>query len=417
MFRYLLMMHQVLKRDDLVRAHPVQIPGTLDHDRSLIRDRIKKACQGHLRWCFQEETMLATYSWPLPKSERGVESDRATSREEAFAGSLQILKLSEYAEVFGVVGEDKDLVNTCLELGGLLWLHSLLAGRDEKSKLWYKHKKTYIAWEGRSNEGSSELDLPEYRLGDLIYIWKAIKSLEILIMKDGIDGDTAKELQSRLQKSQLRHHDVRMTILQRFMYHNPQAQSDQRIHKTTPGNHGQDQSNHDVHETTSSVSGQKADYFTIAVRRSRARDRLLFYAKDTLLHDGIKWGFFERDIRFHVLNSSGKLIETNVAGAWENTLRAQGADQMNIWENTLRFALAIAMAKHKVSLDIEEKPEELEQKSWSRLVNYVLPDGRFADRLGLRKKRQVPLDANSSRTVEIPTLLLRLKFESVDFVS
>lgn len=95
-----------------------------------------------------------------------------------FVGSLQMLKQFEFSRVFE--GEAK-LVKGCLQVVANSWLDALDAERDEKSGLWYKDtRKTYIAWGGRREQGSGWLHFPDYRLGDLIYTWKALRSLEAL---------------------------------------------------------------------------------------------------------------------------------------------------------------------------------------------------------------------------------------------
>lgn len=179
-FRYLLFMYRMLDNDDHI-CSPSTSSTLLDDspnfEKSVLQTRIKGACKGHLRWCF-EKAFLTSQSWPSTrKPEPNEMKPDSDPKEGAFIGSLQMLKLFEFAMV--IEGE-MSFVDECLMRGGRTWLDALIAERDDKSKLWYKDTKEYYLEAGHGEE-QEFLDLPDYRLGDLIYIWKALKSLEDLV--------------------------------------------------------------------------------------------------------------------------------------------------------------------------------------------------------------------------------------------
>lgn len=373
-------MYQLLKTDDFVSVstHCVYQNGdgdTSTYGKAHVQAQIKAACTGHLRWCFEESVFLARQSWPASPS-IGSDVNEKDDKPSAkfFTGSLQMLKLFEFSRVFE--GEAK-LVKQCLQVGSKLWLDALDAERDEKSGLWYKDtRKTYIAWGGRRDEGSEWLHFPDYRLGDLIYTWKALKSLETMSCqfecKD--DEDNSPYAIKKLEYLKLRAHHVRQIILQRFAY---QPQDSRFIKSNSPA----ERSNQRDPEQAVPKNGSPPSSFAIAVRRSRERDRLLFYAKDAMLHDGIEWGFFANDIKIEAYSAKNDPTEVNVQLLWQNTMQAQGIDHETTWRKPLRYALAIIMASHRISLDDSKTPEELANISWERLPRCVMSHGLFANQL------------------------------------
>lgn len=176
------------------------------------------------------------------------------------------------------------------------------------------------------------LDLPEYRLGDLIYIWRAVQSLEDLVKKSLLDreGTIIREIQESLNENNLHFRDVQTLILKQLLCPMPGAWSSL-----------DDRGNAGYHEDTLTNSDRGADSFAVAVRRSRKRNRFIFFANDILLYDGIEWGFFQFNSRTEVLNKRLEVVKLNVASSWKRTLKTQGANDELIWENPLRYALAI----------------------------------------------------------------------------
>lgn len=404
-FRYLLFMYHILETNEHIRPIPDptnQDTTSANSGKRILQDRIKEACEGHLLWSFGKDVLLANQSWPSSKVKDGTDqSDNKFSRQQ-FQGSLQMIKLFEFAKIFKNEGL---IVSQCLRNGAESWLEALTRTRDEKSELWYKDtKKAYVAWEGHRGEGSEWLDLPEYRLRDLVYTWKALKCLEEMIYN--CEDIFASKILRRLEETKLRHSYVRKIILQHFLYQDFEAGIPHTPLQSAP----RDVDN--LSEETESNTGS----FAIAVRRTRERDRLLFYAKDTMLHDGFEWGFFDDNLDLEILSTNNKLTKANVHLSWRNTLQAQGADREPIWEKPLRYALAIIMARY-ASLDNSMSPEELERLSWERLLICVAPHGLFADRIEWDTKlpEMMYFSCSESSHWEIPTLLLRRHFETLEF--
>ena len=414
-FRYLLFMYQLLKPDDHVRSAGIppsqatQVTDTVAFDKCSLLARIKEACKGHLRWCFFEpDVFLAPQSWPVPsKPENDPALDGPTnSKAGPFNGSLQILKLFEFVRVFK---EEAELVNDCLVIGGIRWIRALKDEKDAKSGLWYRDKRTYITWEGRREEGSEWLQIPEYRLGDLVYIWKAIKSLEAMVQeskRDGRNAENIQEISRTLRESKLRHRDVRATVLKRFLSQVPGPRPRKEVDRNEQMLDGKAAGEPDA----------KASSFVIPVRRSREKDRLLFYSKDTMLHDGIQWGFFENDIEVEATNANNEPVKPEIKLSMENTMRAQGEDQEVVWKKPLHYALAIIMAGYNHPLDNSKSPAELEKVSWDRLLECVLPHGIIPSHIHWDTKQPRFLDFSGDlrSTWEIPTLLLRCRFNNLE---
>ena len=396
-FRYLLFMYRILDTEDHIHSNPVSSvlqDSSPTLEKSALQARIKGACKGHLRWCF-EKAFLTSQSWPTPKyGGDDVIPDHGT-HEEAFVGSLQMLKLFEFSRIFE---EESSLVNECLVRGSKIWLDAMNAKQDEKSKLWYTDTKTEYLESGLDG-GTEWLYLPDYRLGDLIYIWKALKSLEDLVSKSDNEAFRMSILE-KLNEFKLRHYDVRRTILCHFLHEPPDDRPAQ----------------------TSSVeeSRPNASSFSVAVRRSRKRDKVQFTTKDTMLYDGYEWGFFRNDLDIEVLSDNLETVKANVELSWKNTLKAQGDDyREEIWEKLLRYALAIILAGSGLgSLDSSKAPEDLIKVSRKRLVDCVLPYGLFAEKrdFDTQLPDSLPLEGIERSAWEIPTLLLRQRFKSMKLV-
>ena len=398
-FRYLLFIYQILDTNDHIHSTPVSSVLQNDGpnlDISALKARIKDACKGHLRWCF-EKTFLNSQSWPTPRYKSADVTTDEEIREEAFVGSLQMLKLFEFARVFQDFKEESSLVNECLVIGSKVWVDVLNAKQDEKSKLWYTETKTEYLEAGLDG-GPERLHLPDYRLGDLIYIWKAVKSLEDLVRK--LDDERfCSSVLVNLNEYKLRHYEVRRIILHHFLHQPP-----------------------DVRPTQTSLAEESrpdASSFYIAVRRSRNRDRAQFTAKDTRLYDGYMWGFFRNDLDIEVLSNNKDAVKANVELSWTNTVKAQGDDyREEIWEKLLRYALAIILA-NLGSLDSSITPDELQKVSRKRLIDCVLPHGLFAERRDCYTQLpdSLPVSGIERSAWEIPTLLSRQRFENLKLVS
>ena len=320
---------------------------------------------------------------------------------KAFVGSLQILKLYEFAQLCkGELFIKEDLLQSC----AALWLDAMEAERDSKSKLWYKDtRKAYVAWEGHGNEGSVWLDIPEYRLADLIFIWKALRSLKHML-RASKDSAKASIVLKRLEELRLGHADIKEMILQRFLYEDSISSSTKSV--------APEESN--LRERHIDNAEANTSPFSIAVRRSRDKDRRLFYAKDTMLYDGMVWGFFQHEQDVGMVTAGNKATKANVQSAWQNTLQAQKVDREETWEKPLRYALAIIMAD-SLSLDKTHDSVSLEKLSWERLYGCVLSCGLFPQQIDwLRKSPELSRLGTARSQWEIPTLLLRRRFKGID---
>ena len=322
------------------------------------------------------------HSWPVsPKTDNITKHETSDNEPDShfFDGSLHVLKLFEFSRV---VGSDKDFIGRCLRSCGKLWIDTLIETRGKKSKLWYQDTtSSYVVWEGRRDKElewlKDELKLPEYRLGDHVDLWKALKSLEEMIEDVKNEEVTLDPVLDRLEESGLQHDFLRTTILQRFLCENADTRlNDLSLHETTT--HQDNPPN-----LPASVNGS----FAITVSRSRMNDRLLFYAKDTMLYDGLKWGFFKKGPKIETLDAQNKKVEADVQLSWKNTVQIQGIDQEAIWETPLRYALALCMAELGQSLDATKAPTEIADISWKNILRGIWPSGLFAPKVDRNTKR------------------------------
>ncbi len=132
-------------------------------------------------------------------------------------GSLHILKSFEFSIVFD---NDELLIVDCLQKCANMWLDALAEGRDAKSGLWYITRKIYVPWENYDYEESERLSLSEYRLGDLIYIWKALMFVKKMTTPSLTDHDSLSSIAKRLKDLDLHHGDVQKIIVLRFICQN-----------------------------------------------------------------------------------------------------------------------------------------------------------------------------------------------------
>ena len=406
-------MYQILGVDQHVFFEPPTSPSTfntLNERRMTLQGRIKEACQGHLRWCFDKDVFLAKKSWPISKdAKKDIDSLQGDPGLWSFNGSLHLLKLFEFSSIFI---EEGMFIEDCLRACANLWLDILNQGRDAKSGLWYRYRETYVPWEGQKYEESETLNLPEYRLGELIYIWKALQSVEHMVVKFATNQDFSTTILVRLGKLGLYHFDVRKLILTRFICLNLDSRSNMQLSPPTmPITRGQSSDAKPKIETEGDAYA-----FVIAVRRSRVRDRTLFYAKDTLVYEGFGWGFFENDLKIEMPNPQNEIVKPEVSLAWKQTLRSQGIHQEAIWKKSLRYALAISMANEDKSLDRSKDPAELAKISCEQLHKLITPCGMFTSkvywRMNLQDARAFLDDPRS--TWEVSTVLLRHRFKAMD---
>lgn len=305
-----------------------------------------------------------------------------------------------------VIQGEASLVDECLIKGGNIWLDAMIAEQDDKSKLWYQDTKAKYLETGHGEE-QEYLWLPDYRLGDLIYVWKALTCLDALVSQSH-DKTFVSNIQERLSEHKLQPHEVRKRILQCFLFQASDALLSNVNDKSDTSGTLQA-----VHESI-----PDAARFHIAVRRSRSRDRLQFTTKETILCDGCEWGFFKNDLEVEVLNAKQEMVKANTELSWEKTLKAQSDDGgEEDWENPLRYALTIVMAKFR-SLGSSKTPKELLEVSRNRLLECVVPYGLFAEERDCytHLPKSLPVSGNYHSTWAIPTLLSRRQFESLELI-
>ena len=231
-----------------------------------------------------------------------------------------------------------------------------------------------------------------------------------LEFKEGMDDSP--DTLTRLNDLKLRAHDVRETILQCFAYEPQDARSIDRNRVIERSNQ---------RDFTRGNESNRVP-FAVAVRRSRESDRRLFYAKDAVLCEGVEWGFFKNDIKLEAYSAKFEPAKVDVQLSWQNTMQAQGIDHETTWKKPLRYAFAIIMAGHHISLDDSKTPDQMAELSCERLLRCVMPHGLFAHQLNLESKlphlsRYWYLNEKSHSpwaTWQVATLLLAKTFTKLE---
>ena len=403
-------MYQILGVDDYVVFSTTSSPSSSTTPSAIgrmsLQSRIKKVCQSHLRWCFDKDVFFVKKSWPISKNSNNVDGLDDDPGSKSFTGSLHLLKLFEFSLIFH---DDNVFIEELLQACAHSWLDVLDSGRDMKSNLWYRTKKTYVPWEGQKYEESEMLNLPEYRLGELIYIWKALMSVEQMTRRFATNPDLLSSILQRIDDLRLQHYEVRKLILLRFLCLNPDTERND--HPSSPSDLSQRDENSNAKPNLE--ADQNSYRLIVAVRRSRVRDRILFYAKDTMVYEGFEWGFFENDLELGMLNPQNEVVKPDVALAWKRTLDAQRIHKEIFWKKSQRYALAISMASCGQSLDDLRDPADLANISCERLLGVVTSCGLLTSKVHWESKV-----ADTSRflddprsTWEISTVLLRHRFK------
>jgi hypothetical protein len=397
-------MYQLLE----IEKSPEEDPGIV-----ILKIRIRKVCELHLQGCAGNLNLTNRV-------------DKSTDGSKVFHGAFLLIKIFEFSRTF----EDdlsKGLVFKLLQTYSATWVKNLHKTRDRKSLLWYQStEKAYITWSETKDKDPEFVSIPNYRLGDLVYLWMALKCFEQLVGElecakipgvenlrkiiDGMSDDKEKE-NNRLSLS---HASIKELIIQRFICQasnskkDPSSPSDVKVQLSVgegvPKNLNLNVS---LVEGKDQVSGEKAIQSAekFAISRSLETERFVFKAKDVMLFDGYEWGFFDSE---------------QERTAWSETIKAQSAYCEFLSENPLRYALYIRMQKYHEKLGDSEPPEQLSLQNVTlleKLRDFILPSGLFAERLNL--DTQLPTFkgglASPAAIHEIASTILRQSIEETGF--
>ena len=274
-----------------------------------LRERILVVCRGHLIWLFEIAESLNEFKYFAANywvtGTRMLPHDASWMPENSLTDTaFQIVKVAEFASLYpktedgleqmeGVGKRIRSKIGTVYRS----WIDDL-QGRD---------KRCSLTWPAYQSE-----DINIFRLDDHVWICKALKTVEDLILPK--------------QSNHPREWPITSSAVQR----------------ETLG-----------HFTTlNDVSGKRM----LAVTRSPRETRFLLHARDTALFYGIDWGL--------------PLADTPFQDIWKDTLEAQvhhDENQETGWNKALRYALAISMGSRKYSIN-KRSPEDLVECSFKVLI-------------------------------------------------
>ncbi|KAL3459114.1 hypothetical protein BJX64DRAFT_301544 [Aspergillus heterothallicus] len=194
-------------------------------------------------------------------------------------------------------------------------------------------------------------DIPIYRLSDHAWIWKALQDVQDLIKRV---QEANRTIQTKSGVSQTR----RMTpwasqlatgTLDDFLRDVGPLFPSLRMRGSL--------SKHALNFTVEDMRKQNLRRFTLendvlkkrmlSVTRSARETRFLFHSRDTVLYYGQSWGFLKRD----QVDLFEQLVKAQIQHDEEGTDEAR-------WDNPLRYALALLMARanHQLDRDFEPRP-------------------------------------------------------------
>ncbi|RAK71051.1 uncharacterized protein BO72DRAFT_502289 [Aspergillus fijiensis CBS 313.89] len=222
-----------------------------------------------------------------------------------------IIKATEYLMVFQA---STDIQFVCETLGSLCkkWFLQLYQTKNRRTPIW------------QHLQGS---DVPYYRLGDHVWIWKALKGIkEVLIrLESQHDDPAAIDTKSAVLGDFLKLRERMFTLM---------AEKRGR-RQATPANEREQ----NIYFNSEDLQKEGIKRFTVrnevfnkrmlSVTRSANETRFLLHSRDTVLYYGALWGFFE--------DQEDLLHETlEIQTRHEDSL----CDEVE-WANPLRYGLAL----------------------------------------------------------------------------
>lgn len=344
-----------------------------------LRSRIRDTCKGHLRWVSElnHDEAFASNFWVDGKI---IEQSPYTiiPPDSPANMPMHILKATEFLTVFK---EPKDHVFVSEWLPSFVkaWIKTLIKTKNHLATTW-RHLP-------------DDADIATYRLSDHVWIWRALQSIENLIMR--VEDINRSSPHASLEKIlELRNH-----------YRNRRNRGDGAEPR--------------LEFTAEELRRQILRRFTIendiskkrmlSVTRSARETRYLFHSRDTVLYYGIEWGFFRDDSR-----PVSKLSEL-----WERLAQSQPShDESNDevqWDNPLRYALAVLMGVENHQFDKNYTAPEMADHAQQLLLRSSSENFLFPGQIDEVTKEPTLFDLEQFRDFyfhagfEIPYVLLLAK--------
>ncbi|KAK7409438.1 hypothetical protein QQX98_008399 [Neonectria punicea] len=319
------------------QQHTCRAPG-LSCYICIMKQRILKVCQGHLKWLFGKEyrnlseNPSVTHCWVSGKVIDNWDENLYLPGKSLVEVPFQIIKAGDFYarhKKWEVPKEAGTAVQT--------WINEL----DQRNRLGryafprYRSEPTY-----------------NFYFTDHVFIWRAIKSAEILGFKSELNvsiqaqvggdagGQPAKKSIKGRNYSSI---EAQKQILKRFTTENP-------------------------------ISKKRM----IAVSRSPAHNRFLLRSKDSGLFQAMDLGLFDK-----LEVEKGHDIWQNKIDVWRNLVDAQVFHEDNddtTWDEPMRFALSFIMAQNGKCMN-QRSAEAMRQRAISVLLHSAWSNGLFSGEL------------------------------------
>ncbi|CAG9996063.1 unnamed protein product [Clonostachys byssicola] len=297
--------------------------------------RISIVCIGHMEWLRLAELDAGLFSldyWPVGGIRKEYRTFLFGPHIRPFDTSFHIIKAGEFVKVY-TEPDYQELARTVVDRVSERWVEGLRLSDKRSVSVWphcfpKRPKAT-----------------PEFRLSDQIWIWKALRVVEKMIISPPSDPASQKRGLSELPPS-FSPHGLQRNIVKRFTTKNPLIK--QR---------------------------------TLAATRSARRVRFTFHAEDTVLLYGEDWGFFHRETK-----------------SWNSFINLQNIcmdNQIMEWDNVLRYGLALMMGARGYSIISCQHPRELTKSAFSMLVSVSGQNGFFPGKMDFETKE--PLQPQTHR--------------------
>ncbi|RAH74731.1 uncharacterized protein BO66DRAFT_387564 [Aspergillus aculeatinus CBS 121060] len=319
--------------------------------------RIKWTCKNHLEWVFNLKPEAASSANVRIDGEIikvGYGSTRVPNNNPTLM-PYHIIKATEYLKVFHDL---EDLEFVCKGLGNLCqeWFLQLNQTKNRRTPTWQHF------------QGS---DVPYYRLGDHVWIWKALKGIEeVLNRLESRPSAMYKESAVLDDFSKLRERMFTVMAEKRGRRQSTPAEECER----------------NIYFSSDDIRKENIKRFTVrnevfnkrmlSVTRSANETRFLLHSRDTVLYYGALWGFFE--------DQEDLLHETlEIQTRHEDSL----CDEVE-WANPLRYGLALLWSLQGYRLTWGNSSGQMVNRAKRFLLASSYPTGLFPGYLNVLKRRK-----------------------------
>ncbi|OJK04253.1 hypothetical protein ASPACDRAFT_112700 [Aspergillus aculeatus ATCC 16872] len=346
--------------------------------------KIKWTCKDHLEWVFNLKPEAASSANVRIDGELIKVGDSSTDvlNDNPTIMPYHIIKATEYLRVFHDL-EDFEFV--CKRLGNMCkeWFLQLNQTKNRRTPTWQHF------------QGS---DVPYYRLGDHVWIWKALKGIEEVLnwIESRNHDPSAGYIESAVLHdfSKLRERMFTLMAEKRGRRQaTPAEEREQNIYFNS-----EDLRKENIKRFT--VRNEVFNKRMLSVTRSASETRFLLHFRDTVLYYGALWGFFEGQ-------------EDLIKALLEIQTRHDDSlcDEME-WTNPLRYGLALLWSRHGYRLAWANSADQMEYRAKRVLLGSSSTTALFYGHLNEDKKATL-FEAEEDRDFhfhagfEIPNILLQ----------